>query len=156
MVNVSKGACAARIKVRDSKRCCFRGGHDAAKSAQAPPKLDGFVLASLRPEAACPSGLRATDRTGSAWPSKVCLTTLLDTSQIFMVLPLLPEARNSPLGLIRWDIPRPCRGGSRSLTVPGVCFVWAAGVAINHSPPHEAPVLLLTSCDQTPLRGQQP
>jgi hypothetical protein len=59
-------------------------------------------------------------------------------------------------GLIRWEIPRLCRGGSRSLTVPGVCFTRVTGVANGHSAPRKVTVLLLTGCDQAPLRGQQP
>jgi hypothetical protein len=58
--------------------------------------------------------------------------------------------------LIRWEIPRLCRGGSRSLTVPGVCFTRVTGVANGHSAPRKVTVLLLTGCDQAPLRGQQP
>jgi hypothetical protein len=56
--------------------------------------------------------------------------------------------------LIRRGIPRLCRGGSKSLTNPGVRFTRSP--IIVQPVAHGVLLLTLTGCDQTPLRGQQP
>ena len=59
--------------------------------------------------------------------------------------------------LIRGEIPRLSRGGSRSLTGPAVCFTILAIVMYRPGRCRTRFwLLLLIGCDQVPLRGQQP
>jgi hypothetical protein len=73
------------------------------------------------------------------------------------------ERRTSPAG----EAPRLCRGGSRSLTVPGMCRSCRSTPAVDYlssatdvgrlqSQPGTAGVALWVGCEQAPLRGQQP
>jgi len=64
-----------------------------------------------------------------------------------------PDAKH----VIKWEIPRLCRGGIRSLTIPGVC-----PCLFCELPDQAAKFVAIafdfdsTGCDQAPLRGQQP
>jgi len=66
-------------------------------------------------------------------------------------------AKDEMARLIRGEIPRLCRGGSRSLTHPAVCFTI---LAIELHRPGRCRTrswfLPLIGCDLAPLRGQQP
>jgi|ERR1039457_6606438 hypothetical protein len=78
-----------------------------------------------------------------------------DQDKIGLLLSL--AERSCPRGgtlLIRREIPRLCRGGSKSLTVPEVCFSSPTGPLSGHET-RGCLLLTLTDCDQAPLRGQQ-
>src|ERR1019366_4357028 len=58
------------------------------------------------------------------------------------------------VALIRREIHRLCRGGSKRLTNPGVRFTRSQ--ILMQPVAHEVLLLTLTGCDQAPLRGQHP